>query len=192
MQSTVLMKQLWTQAWIWKTPIPHVSESIWVLPNMGMWRQKTEVCSLFDHYDEDVKYWTHHHNPRTVANNPAGEITVNLGLTGPHYTIGAACAAGNAGIIQGVQQLRLGECDFALAGGVSESIRAYGIFAGFKSQGALASHSDPTLASRPFDQDRNGIVVSEGGCIYVLERLEDAQKRGAKIIAEVAGYRIEF
>jgi len=151
---------------------------------------ETEVCQLFDHYDEDVKYWTHHHNPRTVANNPAGEITVNLGLTGPHYTIGAACAAGNAGIIQGVQQLRLGECDFALAGGVSESIRAYGIFAGFKSQGALASHDDPTKASRPFDRDRNGIVVSEGGCIYVLERLDDAQKRGAHIIAEVAGYRI--
>jgi len=151
---------------------------------------ETEVCQLFDHYDEDVKYWTHHHNPRTVANNPAGEITVNLGLTGPHYTIGAACAAGNAGIIQGVQQLRLGECDYALAGGVSESIRAYGIFAGFKSQGALASHQDPTRASRPFDQDRNGIVVSEGGCIYVLERLKDAQRRGANIIAEVAGYRI--
>ena len=54
---------------------------------------ETEVCQLFDHYDEDVKYWTHHHNPRTVANNPAGEITINLGLTGPHYTIGAACAA---------------------------------------------------------------------------------------------------
>ncbi len=151
---------------------------------------ETEVCQLFDHYDEDVKYWTHHHNPRTVANNPAGEITVNLGLKGPHYTIGAACAAGNAGIIQGVQQLRLGECDFALAGGVSESIRAYGIFAGFKSQGALASHEDPAKASRPFDKSRNGIVVSEGGCIYVLERLEDAQKRGAGIIAEVAGYRI--
>ena len=151
---------------------------------------ETEVCQLVDHYDEDVKYWTHHHNPRTVANNPAGEITVNLGLTGPHYTIGAACAAGNAGIIQGVQMLRLGECDQALAGGVSESIRAFGIFAGFKSQGALAAHDDPTKASRPFDKDRNGIVVSEGGCIYVLERLEDAKARGANIIAEILGYRI--
>ena len=151
---------------------------------------ETEVCQLFDHYDEEVKYWSHHHNPRTVANNPAGEITVNLGLTGPHYTIGAACAAGNAGIIQGVQQLRLGECDYALAGGVSESIRAYGIFAGFKSQGALASHDDPTKASRPFDKARNGIVVSEGGCIYVLERLSDALKRNANIVAEIAGYRI--
>ena len=151
---------------------------------------ETEVCQLFDHYEEDVKYWTHHHKPRTVANNPAGEITVNLGLTGPHYTIGAACAAGNAGIIQGLQMLRLGEGDLALAGGVSESIRAYGIFAGFKSQGALARHDDPAKASRPFDLNRNGIVVSEGGCIYVLERLSDAKKRGADIVAEIAGYRI--
>ena len=151
---------------------------------------ETEVCQLFDHYNEEVKYWSHHHNPRTVANNPAGEITVNLGLTGPHYTVGAACAAGNAGIIQGVQMLSLKECDYALAGGVSESIRAYGIFAGFKSQGALAIHEDPTKASRPFDRGRNGIVVSEGGCIYVLERLKDAKERGANIIAEILGYRI--
>jgi len=151
---------------------------------------ETEVCQLFDHYNEEVKYWSHHHNPRTVANNPAGEITVNLGLTGPHYTVGAACAAGNAGIIQGVQMLSLKECDYALAGGVSESIRAYGIFAGFKSQGALAIHEDPTKASRPFDRGRNGIVVSEGGCIYVLERLNDAKERGADIIAEILGYRI--
>ena len=151
---------------------------------------ETEVCQLFDHYDEEVKYWSHHHNPRTVANNPAGEITVNLGLTGPHYTVGAACAAGNAGIIQGVQMLSLRECDYALAGGVSESIRAYGIFAGFKSQGALAMHEDPQKASRPFDRGRNGIVVSEGGCIYVLERLSDALKRDANIIAEILGYRI--
>ncbi len=151
---------------------------------------ETEVCQLFDHYDEEVKYWSHHHNPRTVANNPAGEITVNLGLTGPHYTVGAACAAGNAGIIQGVQMLRLGECDLALAGGVSESIRAYGIFAGFKSQGALATNDDPKKASRPFDRGRNGIVVSEGGCIYVLERLTDARKRGADIVAEILGYRM--
>ena len=80
-------------------------------------------------YDYDTKYWSHHHNPRTVANNPAGEVTVNLGIRGPHYTIGAACAAGNAGIIQGVQMLRLGEVDVALAGGVSESIHSFGIFA---------------------------------------------------------------
>jgi 3-oxoacyl-[acyl-carrier-protein] synthase II len=139
-------------------------------------------------FDYDTQFWSHHHNPRTVANNPAGEISLNLGITGPHYTIGAACAAGNAGIIQGAQMLRLGECDVALAGGVSESIHTFGIFASFKSQGALASHADAQRASRPFDVDRNGIVVAEGGCLYVLERLSDARKRGAKIYGEIAGY----
>jgi 3-oxoacyl-[acyl-carrier-protein] synthase II len=139
-------------------------------------------------FDYDTKFWSHHHNPRTVANNPAGEISLNLGITGPHYTLGAACAAGNAGLIQGAQMLRLGECDVAIAGGVSESIRTFGIFASFKSQGALAWHDDPARASRPFDLHRNGIVVSEGGCLCVLERFSDAAARGARIYGELVGY----
>jgi 3-oxoacyl-[acyl-carrier-protein] synthase II len=141
-------------------------------------------------FDYDTQFWSHHHNPRTVANNPAGEVALNMGITGPHYTIGAACAAGNAGLIQGAQMLRLGDCDIALAGGVSESIHTFGIFASFKSQGALASHEDPTRASRPFDKERNGIVVAEGGCLYVLERLDDAKRRGAAIYGELVGYAI--
>ncbi len=139
-------------------------------------------------FDYDTAFWSHHHNPRTVANNPAGEIALNMGIVGPHYTIGAACAAGNAGLIQGAQMLRLGECDMALAGGVSESIHTFGIFASFKSQGALAEHEDPTKASRPFDRKRTGIVVSEGGCLYVMERLSDARRRRAEIYGELAGY----
>ncbi len=139
-------------------------------------------------YDYDTKFWSHHHNPRTVANNPAGEVTLNMKITGPHYTIGAACAAGNMGVIQGLQMLRLGEVDLALAGGVSESIHTFGIFASFNSEGALASHEDPTKASRPFDKNRNGIVCSEGGGVYTLERLSDAQKRSAKIHGEIVGY----
>jgi 3-oxoacyl-[acyl-carrier-protein] synthase II len=139
-------------------------------------------------YDYDVKYWSHHHNPRTVANNPAGEVTMNLGLRGPHYTIGAACAAGNAGLIQGVQMLRLGEVDIALAGGVSEAIHSFGIFASFAAENALAWHDDPTQACRPFDKARNGIVVSEGGCLFVVERLKDAKRRGAPVLGEVVGY----
>lgn len=139
-------------------------------------------------YDYDTKYWSHHHNPRTVANNPAGEVTINLGVSGPHYTIGAACAAGNAGLIQGVQMLRLGEVDLAIAGGVSEATGSFGIFASFAAQEALAWHDDPTKACRPFDKARTGIVVSEGGCLYVVERLGDAVKRGAPILAEIVGY----
>ncbi len=150
---------------------------------------ETEIHEIRQ-FDYDVKVWSHHHNPRTVANNPAGEIALNLSITGPHYTIGAACAAGNAGLIQGLQMLRLNECDLALAGGISESIHTFGIFAGFASQGALATNSVPTAASRPFDKDRNGIVVAEGGCVYTLERMSDAKARNAKIYGEIVGYAI--
>jgi 3-oxoacyl-[acyl-carrier-protein] synthase II len=141
-------------------------------------------------YGFDLSYWSHHHNPRTVANNPAGEITLNLGLKGPAYSIGGACAAGNMGLIHGAQMLLLGEVDIALGGGVSEAIHTFGIFASFKAQGALATHAEPARASRPFDLDRNGIVVSEGGCLFVLERQSDALRRGARILAEVAGWNI--
>ncbi len=141
-------------------------------------------------FDHDLSYWTHHQNPRTVANNPAGEITLNLGITGPHYTIGAACAAGNASLVQGVQMLQLGEVDMALAGGVSEATHSFGIFASFKAQNALASAEDPATACRPFDTSRNGIVVSEGGAVFVLETLENALRRDCKIFGEIVGYAI--
>jgi len=141
-------------------------------------------------FDYNTTFVSHHYNPRIVANNPAGEVTLNMGITGPHYTLGAACAGGNIGLIQGLQMLLLGEVDLALAGGVSETIHAFGAFASFRSEGALASHADPEKACRPFDKDRNGVVVSEGGCIYLVERLGDALKRGAKIYGEIVGYAI--
>lgn len=141
-------------------------------------------------YDFDLRYWSHHHNPRTVANNPAGEVTLNIGLQGPAYSLGGACAAGNLGLIHGMQMLQLDEIDLALGGGVSESIRTFGIFASFQSQGALARHDDPTKASRPFDVARNGIVASEGGCLFLLERLDDALARGARIYAELIGHAV--
>jgi 3-oxoacyl-[acyl-carrier-protein] synthase II len=157
------------------------------LTEHGTVETENEVYNI-SKYQYDVNYWTHHHNPRTVLNNPAGEITMNLGITGPHYVIGAACAAGNASLIQAVQMLKLGEVDMALAGGISESVGSFGIFASFKAQGALGEASDPRKASRPFDRDRNGIVISEGGCVYVLEHLERALSRGAHIYGEIVGY----
>jgi 3-oxoacyl-[acyl-carrier-protein] synthase II len=157
------------------------------LTEHGTVETENEVYNI-GQYGNDVNYWTHHHNPRTVLNNPAGEITMNLGITGPHYAIGAACAAGNAALIQGLQMLRLGEIDLALCGGLSECVGSFGIFASFRSQGALAEHVDPTRASRPFDRDRNGIVISEGGCVFTLERLDRALERGAKIYGEITGH----
>ncbi len=157
------------------------------LTEHGTVETENEVYNI-SQFDYNVDYWTHHHNPRTVLNNPAGEITMNLGITGPHYSVGAACAAGNAALIQGVQMLKLGEVDLALCGGISECVGSFGIFASFKAQGALAEHSDPTKASRPLDSKRNGIVISEGGCVFTLERLDRALARGAKIYAEIVGY----
>lgn len=157
------------------------------LTEHGTVETENEVYNV-KQYDYNLDYWTHHHNPRTVLNNPAGEITMSLGITGPHYSIGAACAAGNAAIIQGVQMLLLGEVDLALCGGISESTGSFGIFASFRAQGALALHSDPAQASRPFNLDRDGIVISEGACLYTLETLERARKRGVNIYGEVAGY----
>lgn len=157
------------------------------LTEHGTVETENEVYNI-SQYGYNVDYWTHHHNPRTVLNNPAGEITMSLGITGPHYSVGAACAAGNAALIQGAQMLRLGEVELALCGGISESVGSFGIFASFKAQGALASHQDPTKASRPFDLDRDGIVISEGACLYCLETLDRALQRDAKIYGEIVGY----
>lgn len=150
-----------------------------------------ELFQFYKNNNEDPTLWTHHHNPRTVANAPAGEVSLNLGITGPHYTIGAACAAGNMGVIQAVQMLQLGEVDFALAGGVSESANSFGNHVSFQAQGALADNpEDQSSASRPLCNTRNGIVISEGGCVYTLERLEDALARNAKIYGEIVGYHM--
>ena len=157
------------------------------LTEHGTVETENEVYNI-SQYGHNTDYWTHHHNPRTVLNNPAGEITMNLGITGPHYVIGAACAAGNASLIQAVQMMRLGEVDMALAGGISESVGSFGIFASFKAQGALAEAKDPRLASRPFDLNRNGIVISEGACVYTLEYLDNAIDRKAHIYGEIVGY----
>ena len=139
-------------------------------------------------YNYNTNYWSHYHNPRTVANSPAGQVTVNLGISGPHYCLGAACAAGNLGLVTGMQQILLDEVDVALAGGVSESPATFGIFAAFHAQNALASGMEAAKVCRPFDKARNGIVISEGGAIYVLERLDRAKARGAKIYGEITGY----
>ena len=139
-------------------------------------------------FNYNTNYWSHYHNPRTVANSPAGQVTVSLGISGPHYCLGAACAAGNLGLVTGMQQILLGEVDVALAGGVSESPATFGIFAAFHAQNALATGEVASKVSRPFDTARNGIVISEGGAIYVLERLDRAKARGAKIYGEITGY----
>ncbi len=143
---------------------------------------------LLKGYDYDTQYWSHHHNPRTVANNPAGEISLNLSITGPHYTLGAACAAGNAGIIQGVQMLRLGDCDVALAGGVSESIHTFGIFASFHSQGALRGTTTRPRRRGPSTPTATASWSRKAAACSCWSGWPTPRPAGAKIYGEVAGY----
>ncbi len=180
-------KQFWTPELPWTSINPQTIGVYVGLTEHGTVETENEVYNV-SLYDYDLDYWTHHQNPRSVLNNPAGEITMSLGITGPHYSIGAACAAGNAALIQGAQMLLLDEIEYALCGGISESPGSFGIFASFQAQGALARHEDPRRASRPFDRDRNGIVISEGACLYILERLDRALARNARIYGELAGY----
>ncbi len=154
----------------------------------GNAESEKELKDFFTVNNQKISLFSHQHTFKTIANSPAGEVSVNLKVTGPHFTIGGACASGNMGLIQGTQQILLGEVDYALAGGLSESTEAFGTFASFISQGALADHAEADKACRPLDINRNGLVVSEGGGVYFLERLSSAKKRKAKIYGEIFSY----
>lgn len=119
----------------------------------------------------------------------AGQIAIRLGVRGPNFTIGNACASGCNAVGEAWRYIREGTCDVVLAGGSDALIDPTEV-AGFANSRAVScSHNDdPTKASRPFDADRDGFVLSEGAAMCVVESLEHAQARGAHIYAEVIGY----
>jgi 3-oxoacyl-[acyl-carrier-protein] synthase II len=118
----------------------------------------------------------------------AGWVSMELGTRGPLSSECTACAASNMAIGQGLDDIRLGRADAMLCGGTESAINQVGI-AGFGAMRALSRRNDdPKRASRPFDAGRDGFVMGEAGAVLVLEELERARARGAKIYAEVAGY----
>jgi len=126
--------------------------------------------------------------PKLISNMAPGEIAIRWGFTGPNYAVSSACATSNHAIGDALRMLRYGDADVIVAGGSEAAITPLG-FAGFCAARTLSTRNDdPTKASRPFDKDRDGFVMGEGAGIVVLETLEHAQKRGAKIYAELAGY----
>jgi len=126
--------------------------------------------------------------PKLITNMAPGEIAIRWGYTGPNYAVSSACATSNHAIGDALRTLRYGDADVIVAGGTEAAITPLG-FAGFCSARALSTRNDaPEKASRPFDKDRDGFVMGEGAGIVVLETLEHAQARGAKIYAELAGY----
>src|SRR6266700_2394603 len=126
--------------------------------------------------------------PCIIPNMGAGWVSMELGTRGPLSSECTACAASNMAIGQGLDDIRLGRADVMLCGGTESAINEVGI-AGFGAMRALSRRNDdPKRASRPFDAQRDGFVMGEAGAVLVLEELERARARGAKIYAEVAGY----
>lgn len=125
--------------------------------------------------------------PMSIANMPSGNIAIDLGLKGESISIVTACASSTHAIGEAYKTIKYGSEDAVLAGGTEASICEVGI-AGFENMKALSYATDENRASIPFDKERSGFVMGEGAGILVLEELEHALKRGAKIYAEVIGY----
>src|SRR5205809_1481333 len=126
--------------------------------------------------------------PCIIPNMGAGWVSMQLGTRGPLSSECTACAASNMAIGQGLDDIRLGRADVMLCGGTESAINKVGI-AGFGAMRALSRRNDdPKRASRPFDAERDGFVMGEAGALVVLEELEHARARGAKIYAEIVGY----
>jgi 3-oxoacyl-[acyl-carrier-protein] synthase II len=126
--------------------------------------------------------------PMLISNMASGLISMEYGLQGPNLCIVTACATSNNAIGESWRIIKFGDADIFLAGGAEASIVAIGL-AGFSSMKALSTRNDePQRASRPFDRDRDGFVMGEGAGIIVVEELEHAKARGAKIYCELTGY----
>lgn len=125
--------------------------------------------------------------PKMIADICAGQISIHYGFRGPNYATCSACASSTHSIIDAFTYIRMGKADVIVSGGSEAAVVESGV-GGFNALQALSTRNDsPETASRPFDVDRDGFVLGEGACCLVLEDLEHALKRGAKIYAEVVG-----
>ncbi len=126
--------------------------------------------------------------PMAIPNMPSGHISMQLGAKGPNLALSTACAAGTHAVGEAYRSIVYGSCDMVITGGAEAVICPLGV-GGFSAMKALSTRNDaPSQASRPFDKDRDGFVMSEGSGMLVLEELEHAIKRGATIYAEITGY----
>lgn len=126
--------------------------------------------------------------PATIINMIAGQISIKLGFKGPNYSVVTACTTGLHSIGMAARMIEWGDCDVMVAGGAESTVSPLGI-GGFAAARALSTRNDnPQAASRPWDKDRDGFVLGEGAGVMVIESLDHALARGAKIYAEIAGF----
>lgn len=148
-------------------------------------------------FEDEVKYYGVHEQdgpkfnpffiPKMIADIAAGQISIHFGFHGPNYATTSACASSSNALADAFNQIRLGKADMILSGGAEAAICATGV-GGFNAMHALSTRNDdPEHASRPFSKSRDGFIMGEGAGCLVLEELEHAKARGAKIYAEMVG-----
>ena len=126
--------------------------------------------------------------PMVISNMSAGQVSIIIGAKGPNLSVTTACAAGTHAVGDAFRAVSRGDCDVAITGGSESTVCPLAV-AGFNAMKALSrNNDDPQGASRPFDRDRDGFIIAEGSGMLVIEELEHALKRGARIYAEIAGY----
>jgi 3-oxoacyl-[acyl-carrier-protein] synthase II len=126
--------------------------------------------------------------PAVITNMASGHVSIKYGLRGPNFAVTSACASGVHSLGEAAKHIRSGDCDVMIAGGSEAAVTPLAV-AGFSSMKALSERNDePTKASRPWDKNRDGFILSEASAILILEDFEHASRRGARIYAELKGY----
>lgn len=163
-------------------------ERVGVLVGVGLGGLKTIEEALEILRTKGAKRLSPFMIPKLISNLAPGYISIALGTKGPNFSPSSACATGGHAIGEAFEMIKHGRCDVVIAGGAEATITPLGV-SGFAAMRALSNRNDdPTRASRPFDRDRNGFVCAEGSGVVIMESLVSAQKRGARIYAEVCGY----
>ncbi len=163
-------------------------ERVGVVVGSGMGGIATLEDSIVRFHEEGFKKVSPFFIPRVISNMAPGQIAIRFGALGVNYATTSACASGGHAIGDSFKLIQSGAQDVMIAGGAEAGVTPMCV-AGFAAMRALSSRNDePAKASRPFERDRDGFVIGEGGGIVVLEDLEHAQARGARIYAEICGY----
>jgi 3-oxoacyl-[acyl-carrier-protein] synthase II len=165
----------------------YAPEDVTVIMGSGMGGITTLLSDYKDFLSDGYKSISPFFIPKSIINLSAGNISIKYGCKGPCYSVVTACASGTDAVGQAFLAIKFGRSRAAIVGGAEAAVLDF-TAGGFGRMQALSTNQDPAKACRPFDKDRDGFVMGEGGAILILEEYESAVKRGAPIIAEIAGF----